>query len=80
MKGQKMDSRGIEPRTTPMLRGYYTTKPQAQLLNADIPICLLPRVYLFLGPKQPDSFFGNIRDKICQAGLSRLGRIGFPGL
>ena len=26
-----MDSRGIEPRTTPMLREYYTTKPQAQL-------------------------------------------------
>ena len=25
-----MDSRGIEPRTTPMLREYYTTKPQAQ--------------------------------------------------
>jgi hypothetical protein len=24
-----MDSRGIEPRTTPMLREYYTTKPQA---------------------------------------------------
>ena len=30
-KSQKdMDSRGIEPRTTPMLREYYTTKPQAQ--------------------------------------------------
>ena len=30
-KGQKdLDSRGIEPRTTPMLREYYTTKPQAQ--------------------------------------------------
>ena len=28
---KKMDSRGIEPRTTPMLREYYTTKPQAQL-------------------------------------------------
>lgn len=26
---KKMDSRGIEPRTTPMLREYYTTKPQA---------------------------------------------------
>ncbi|KAJ6014182.1 hypothetical protein N7540_008773 [Penicillium herquei] len=26
----RMDSRGIEPRTTPMLREYYTTKPQAQ--------------------------------------------------
>ncbi|KAI0483272.1 hypothetical protein GGR56DRAFT_623619, partial [Xylariaceae sp. FL0804] len=25
-----MDSRGIEPRTTPMLREYYTTKPQAR--------------------------------------------------
>ncbi|KAJ5666630.1 hypothetical protein N7462_011039 [Penicillium macrosclerotiorum] len=30
MEPKKMDSRGIEPRTTPMLRGYYTTKPQAQ--------------------------------------------------
>ena len=29
-KNKKMDSRGIEPRTTPMLREYYTTKPQAQ--------------------------------------------------
>ena len=28
---RKLDSRGIEPRTTPMLREYYTTKPQAQL-------------------------------------------------
>ena len=28
-----MDSRGIEPRTTPMLREYYTTKPQAQLIE-----------------------------------------------
>jgi hypothetical protein len=27
-----LDSRGIEPRTTPMLREYYTTKPQAHLL------------------------------------------------
>ncbi|KAI0392841.1 hypothetical protein F5Y17DRAFT_338511 [Xylariaceae sp. FL0594] len=26
-----LDSRGIEPRTTPMLREYYTTKPQARL-------------------------------------------------
>ena len=26
-----MDSRGIEPRTTPMLREYYTTKPQAPI-------------------------------------------------
>ncbi|TRX98480.1 hypothetical protein FHL15_000554 [Xylaria flabelliformis] len=25
-----LDSRGIEPRTTPMLREYYTTKPQAR--------------------------------------------------
>jgi hypothetical protein len=25
-----MDSRGIEPRTTPMLREYYTTKPRAR--------------------------------------------------
>ena len=30
VKAKKMDSRGIEPRTTPMLREYYTTKPQAQ--------------------------------------------------
>ncbi|KAJ5241358.1 uncharacterized protein N7469_002949 [Penicillium citrinum] len=30
-----MDSRGIEPRTTPMLREYYTTKPQAHLLKDD---------------------------------------------
>ena len=28
-----MDSRGIEPRTTPMLREYYTTKPQAHLIG-----------------------------------------------
>ena len=28
-----MDSRGIEPRTTPMLREYYTTKPQAQFCS-----------------------------------------------
>ena len=27
-----MDSRGIEPRTTPMLREYYTTKPQARVI------------------------------------------------
>ena len=26
-----MDLQGIEPWTTPMLREYYTTKPQAQL-------------------------------------------------
>ena len=26
---KSLDSRGIEPRTTPMLREYYTTKPQA---------------------------------------------------
>jgi hypothetical protein len=26
---KEMDSRGIEPRTTPMLREYYTTKPRA---------------------------------------------------
>ncbi|KAJ5175802.1 uncharacterized protein N7482_001679, partial [Penicillium canariense] len=32
LMGKKdLDSRGIEPRTTPMLREYYTTKPQAQL-------------------------------------------------
>lgn len=30
--GEEMDSRGIEPRTTPMLRGYYTTKPQARFV------------------------------------------------
>ncbi|KAJ5822386.1 peroxin-11B Pex11B-Penicillium chrysogenum [Penicillium robsamsonii] len=28
---KKMDLQGIEPWTTPMLREYYTTKPQAQL-------------------------------------------------
>jgi hypothetical protein len=33
MKSKKLDSRGIEPRTTPMLRGYYTTKPQARLVD-----------------------------------------------
>jgi hypothetical protein len=27
---QKMDLQGIEPWTTPMLREYYTTKPQAR--------------------------------------------------
>jgi hypothetical protein len=27
---KEMDSRGIEPRTTPMLREYYTTKPRAR--------------------------------------------------
>ena len=32
-RNKKLDSRGIEPRTTPMLREYYTTKPQAQLLK-----------------------------------------------
>ncbi|KAJ5569483.1 peroxin-11B Pex11B-Penicillium chrysogenum [Penicillium hispanicum] len=32
-RSKKMDSRGIEPRTTPMLRGYYTTKPQAHLMR-----------------------------------------------
>ncbi|KAJ5150289.1 peroxin-11B [Penicillium atrosanguineum] len=31
-QNKKMDSRGIEPRTTPMLREYYTTKPQAQFI------------------------------------------------
>jgi hypothetical protein len=39
--GKKMDSRGIEPRTTPrlffdekmMLREYYTTKPQAHIIK-----------------------------------------------
>jgi hypothetical protein len=36
-RGKKMDSRGIEPRTTPMLREYYTTKPQAQLMWVDGP-------------------------------------------
>ena len=30
---KEMDLQGIEPWTTPMLREYYTTKPQA--LNAD---------------------------------------------
>jgi hypothetical protein len=28
-----MDLQGIEPWTTPMLREYYTTKPQARFLN-----------------------------------------------
>ncbi|KOS48514.1 hypothetical protein ACN38_g479 [Penicillium nordicum] len=32
-----LDSRGIEPRTTPMLREYYTTKPQAQLIGGEVP-------------------------------------------
>ncbi|KAJ9484752.1 hypothetical protein VN97_g8612 [Penicillium thymicola] len=32
-----LDSRGIEPRTTPMLREYYTTKPQAQLIGSGMP-------------------------------------------
>ena len=36
---QKMDPRGIEPRTTPMLREYYTTKPQAHSLNESIQVC-----------------------------------------
>ena len=26
---RRLDERGIEPRTTPMLREYYTTKPFA---------------------------------------------------
>ena len=30
-KTKKMETRGIEPRTTPMLREYYTTKPHPQL-------------------------------------------------
>ena len=30
-KGKKMDLQGIEPWTTPMLREYYTTKPQARI-------------------------------------------------
>jgi hypothetical protein len=29
---KEMDSRGIEPRTTPMLREYYTTKPRALVI------------------------------------------------
>ncbi|PYH78045.1 hypothetical protein BO82DRAFT_166971 [Aspergillus uvarum CBS 121591] len=29
---KKMELRGIEPRTSPMLREYYTTKPQPQLM------------------------------------------------
>ena len=28
-----MELRGIEPRTSPMLREYYTTKPQPHLLK-----------------------------------------------
>ncbi|KAJ9488541.1 hypothetical protein VN97_g4746 [Penicillium thymicola] len=46
-KSKKMDSRGIEPRTTPMLREYYTTKPQAQLDERDRPLMLCkPRRHL----------------------------------
>ncbi|KAI1112629.1 hypothetical protein F5Y14DRAFT_421285 [Nemania sp. NC0429] len=42
---QRLDSRGIEPRTTPrfpskMLREYYTTKPQAPRGEEDV--CELP--------------------------------------
>ena len=33
LKNQKMELRGIEPRTSPMLREYYTTKPQPHLLK-----------------------------------------------
>jgi hypothetical protein len=29
---KEMDLQGIEPWTTPMLREYYTTKPQARFL------------------------------------------------
>ena len=29
---EKMELRGIEPRTSPMLREYYTTKPQPHLM------------------------------------------------
>jgi hypothetical protein len=29
---KRMDLQGIEPWTTPMLREYYTTKPQARFL------------------------------------------------
>jgi hypothetical protein len=30
-KQTDVDLLGIEPRTTPMLREYYTTKPQARM-------------------------------------------------
>ena len=30
---KKMDLQGIEPWTTPMLREYYTTKPQARFCS-----------------------------------------------
>ncbi|KAI0419173.1 hypothetical protein F5X98DRAFT_83139 [Xylaria grammica] len=33
-----LDSRGIEPRTTPMLREYYTTKPQARIDRRVLPV------------------------------------------
>ena len=36
-----MDSRGIEPRTTPMLREYYTTKPQAHLMKGVTVSCYM---------------------------------------
>jgi hypothetical protein len=29
-----MDLQGLEPWTTPMLREYYTTKPQARAMKA----------------------------------------------
>ena len=50
---KNMDSRGIEPRTTPMLRGYYTTKPQAQSLKGSFALMLhdwLPRILHFPWP------------------------------
>ena len=33
---KRMDSRGIEPRTSPMRTGNYTTKPQAHLIDSDV--------------------------------------------
>jgi hypothetical protein len=35
-KQKEMDSRGIEPRTTPMLREYYTTKPRARIVMQSV--------------------------------------------
>jgi hypothetical protein len=33
---KKMDLQGIEPWTTPMLREYYTTKPQARGVGCEL--------------------------------------------
>ncbi|KAJ9484715.1 hypothetical protein VN97_g8651 [Penicillium thymicola] len=48
-KNKRMDSRGIEPRTTPMLREYYTTKPQAQFDGrGSLLTCHKPKQLFFL--------------------------------